>query len=70
MPKYKCENQECEMFGVEEVVNGGRITIVNGEAVTTGQACPNCGVKRTVIREGGFTTYISGTNDQKNRMLR
>ena len=70
MPKYKCTNEDCPKYNETEYVIGGKIKIIDGEAVTEGQACPECGSKREVIRESGMTTHIAGTNDQRLRMER
>jgi len=70
MPKYKCTNEECELFGEVYSIASARITIVNGRAMDRNTQCPNCSRDREVIREAGMTTHIAGTNDQRNRMAK
>jgi hypothetical protein len=68
MPKYKCESANCVLYDQVISLNKARITIVNGTALDRNDWCPECENKRTLIREPGLTTTISGTNDQKLRM--
>ena len=70
MPKYKCKNGDCKLY--DEVISmaKSRITIVNGTAIDGNDYCPECKQERELLREGGMTVNISGTNDQRLRMER
>jgi len=70
MPKYKCTNEECDLFGEVYSIASARIVIKNGKAMDDNTACPNCGKDREVVRTEGMTTNIAGTNDQRNRMAK
>ena len=70
MPKYRCTNTTCTKFDEIESIDNTRITIVNGTALDRNAYCKVCGDKRDVVRDGGMTTMISGTNDQRLRMER
>jgi len=64
MPKYKCESANCILYNQVISLNKARITIIDGKAVDKNDWCPECENKRTLIREPGMTSTISGTNDQ------
>ena len=70
MPKYKCVNEECDLYGEVYSIASARITIVNGTAMDQNTECPDCGEDRETVRESGMTTHIAGTNDQRLRMER
>ena len=70
MPKYKGVNKECELFDEIYSVASARIVIKDGKAVDNNTECPGSGNDRVVVRTEGMTTYIAGTNDQRNRMAK
>lgn len=70
MPKYKCKNEDCQLFDQVISLAKSRITIVNGAAMDANDYCLECGNKRELVREPGMTTNIAGTNDQRLRMER
>lgn len=62
MPKYKCINHTCSMYGKESLSNS-KTKWVRDVLVDTGKPCPICGLDRELIPSEGMTTAITGSEN-------
>jgi len=59
MPKYKCNNKDCEKFNVE-ITESSTTKIVNGELIDSAIKCKDCNSDRELIISEGMTTFMQG----------
>lgn len=64
MPKYKCINEDCKVFGVEVNAPLTRIIYdaVGGRKDLTA-SCPSCSQERELVPHEGMTTHMMGSDN-------